>query len=84
MTRTSWIKQWNYGPGGEVNGFLLTNGMLATVSPDIGAQLHSTVGAGSKVTVTGYPSLGANNLEILNVQSVTVRGQTFGVAAPRP
>ena len=79
LTRTSRIKQWNYGPAGAVNGFLLNNGMLAIVPPDLGAQLRSQVRTGSEVTVTGYRSVGNNNLEIISVQSVTVNGQTLGV-----
>ena len=84
VTLTGSIRQWNYGPSGEVNGFVVSNGMLAAVPPDVGAQIHSTAGVGSKVTVAGYRSVGDNNLEIITVQSVTVRGRTFGVASPGP
>jgi hypothetical protein len=77
VTRTSRIKQWNYGPDGEVNGFLLTDGTLATIPPDLGARLPSAVGTGSKVTVTGYRSVSPSGLAIITVQSVTAKGQTF-------
>ncbi len=84
LTRTSSIRQWNYGPTGEVNGFLLANGMLATVPPDLGAQLRSAARIGSRVTVRGYPWTGVNGRSILSVQSVTVNSQTLGVGAPVP
>jgi hypothetical protein len=77
VTRTSRIKQWNFGSGGEVNGFLLADGTLATVPADFGARLRSAVDIGSEVTVAGYRSVSANHLEIISVQSVTSRGQSF-------
>ncbi|MGO8734551.1 MAG: hypothetical protein ACLQVM_17385 [Terriglobia bacterium] len=77
VTRAGRIKQWNYGPNGEVNGFVLTDGTLAIVRTRLGEQLRSEVDAGSDVTVTGYPTVGANNLEVINIQSVTAKGRSF-------
>jgi hypothetical protein len=77
VTRTSSIKQWNYGTAGEVNGFLLTNGMLAIVPPALGAQIHSAADIGSELSVAGYWSEGGNRRSIINVQSVSIHGQRF-------
>ena len=77
LTRAGRIKQWNYGPDGEVNGFVLTDGTLAIVRTRLGEQLRSEVDAGSDVTATGYPMVGANNLEVINIQSVTAKGRSF-------
>jgi hypothetical protein len=77
VTRAGRIRQWNYGPDGEVNGFVFTDGTLATLRTGLGVQLRSEVDAGSDVTVTAYPMVGANNLEVINIQSVTAKGRSF-------
>ena len=77
ITRTSSIKQWNYGTAGEVNGFLLDDGTLAIVPPALGAQIRSAADTGTEVTVTGYWSDGGNRRSIINAQSVSIHGQRF-------
>jgi hypothetical protein len=60
-----------------VNGFLLTNGMLAIVPPALGAQLDSAADIGSELSLTGYWSEGGDRRSIINVQSVSIHGQRF-------
>jgi hypothetical protein len=77
VTCRSSIKQWNYGTAGEVNGFVLDNGMLAIVPPALGAQIRSAADIGSEVSVTGYWSEGGKPRSIIDAQSVSVHGQRF-------
>jgi len=77
VRQTGRIKQWNYGPEGEVNGFVLADGTLAIVRRKLGEHLRSAVDAGSDVTVAGYRTGGANNLMAIKIQSVTAKGRSF-------
>lgn len=78
------IQQLNYGRGGEINGFLLDNGVLAMVPP-FGASNPSSIKVGATVSYSGYARRTMNEKTVVAVQSLTINGQQITLApAGRP
>jgi hypothetical protein len=78
------IQQLNYGRGGEINGFLLDNGVLAMVPP-FGASNPSSIKVGATVAYSGYARRTMNEKTVVAVQSLTINGQQITLApAGRP
>jgi hypothetical protein len=48
------VTQLNYNREGDVDGFLLDNGVFAKTPPPVTASLASTVAVGSQVSISGY------------------------------
>ncbi len=84
LTGSAKIQQLNYGRGGEVNGFLLDNGVLAIVPP-FSASNPSSIKVGATVAYSGYARRTMNEKTVLAVQSLTINGQQITLApAGRP
>lgn len=85
------IQQLNYGPGGVVDGFLFENGTLARMAP-FAASNPSSVRPGATVAYSGFARNTVSGRTVVDVQSLTINGQTLIVAmappnrpaAPRP
>lgn len=78
------IRQLNYGPGGEVNGFVLQNGIYAR-TPPFGAADISVLRPGANLAVSGFAHTTPFGMTVLDVQSITANGQTIAMnAAPGP
>lgn len=75
------IRQFNYGPDGEISGFLLSNGTQVNVPREIGEQLTSIAKGKSEVTIHGYPRQSATGKTILAPTSITVSGQSIPIPA---
>lgn len=76
------IKHFNYGPNGEILGFRMANGTIATIPPELSSQLESLVKEGSTVEVTGYERVGVKKRPLIDVQSIRKNGQTLTVTNP--
>jgi hypothetical protein len=74
------IRQFNFGPEGEISGFVLSSGVQVNFPPDFSQQLESVARLKSEVTVTGYTRQTATGKTILDAISVNANGQT--IAAP--
>ncbi len=74
------IRQFNYGPEGEISGFLLSNGMQVNLAPEMSEQIVAAAKLKSEVTVTGYQRQSATGKAILDAITITAGGQT--IAAP--
>ncbi|HEX4809319.1 MAG TPA: hypothetical protein VH325_10330 [Bryobacteraceae bacterium] len=70
------IQQLNYGPDGAINGFLLDNGTLAAV-PAFAATNPSSIHAGATVAYTGYARSTLAGRTVVDVQSLTINGQSL-------
>ncbi len=84
----STIRQINYGPQGEVNGFLLANGVLAH-TPPFSANDASLLKPGARISVSGFAHITPAGLTVVDVQSLSANGQTLALnlppaPAPRP
>lgn len=77
------IRQFNYGPEGEVSGFMLSNNMQVNFPPEFAYQIDSIARLKSEVTVTGYQRQSAAGKIIIDATSITASGQTIAVT-PRP
>jgi hypothetical protein len=76
------VTQLNYNREGEVDGFVLNNGVFAKTPPPFSRTLTSMVTVGSQVSVTGYSHQAMNGWTVVDVQSIN--GQTIAVAGPPP
>ncbi len=76
---TGKIQQLNYGRGGEVNGFLLDNGVLAVV-PAFSSSKPSSIKVGATVSYSGYARRTMNEKTVVAVKSLTINGQQITLA----
>lgn len=74
------IQQLNYGVDGSVNGFLLDNGTLAELPP-FSAANPSSIRSGATVNFTGYARNTAAGHTVVNVQTLSMNGQTLTLAS---
>ena len=78
------IRQLNYGAQGEVNGFVLQDGIIAR-TPPFGATDISVVKPGARIAFSGFAAATPSGRTVVEVQSITVNGQTIAMnAAPPP
>jgi hypothetical protein len=80
-TFRSTVKQFNYGPEGEVTGFLLSNGTLVNIPPEMGSQLASVTKEKSQVSVVGYSRQSISGRNVVDATSITAGGQTITALA---
>jgi len=76
------VIQLNYNREGDVDGFLLDNGVFAKTPPPATASLASTVAVGSQVSISGYSHQTMNGRTVVDAQSIN--GQTIAYAPPGP
>jgi hypothetical protein len=76
------VVQLNYNREGEVDGFLLENGIFAKTPPPAAASLGALVSVGSQVSITGYSHQTMNGRTVVDVQSIN--GQAIAYAPPGP
>lgn len=77
------IRQLNYGPRGEVNGFVLQNGIIARTSP-VGDSPMSVLKPGATISLAGMARTTPNGRTVVQVQSITANGQTIAMMAQVP
>lgn len=75
------VTQLNYNREGDVDGFLLDNGVFAKTPPPASASL-SSISVGAQVSITGYGHQSMNGRTVVDVQSIN--GQTIAYAPPGP
>jgi hypothetical protein len=75
------IRQFNYGPDGQISGFVLSNNMQVNFPPEFAYQIDSVTRLKSEVTVTGYQRQTATGKIILDAMSITAGGQIIAVPA---
>jgi hypothetical protein len=77
------IQQLNYAPDGSVNGFLMENGALAELPP-FSASNPSSVKVGATVNFTGYARTSVTGRTVVDLQTLSINGQTMTIAASGP
>lgn len=87
ITVRNTIRQFNFGPEGEISGFLLSNGMQVNLPPEVSEQFPSLAKLKSEVSISGYPRQTASGKTILDATSITAGGQSIMIptqpAGPR-
>jgi hypothetical protein len=82
-TASGTIRQLNYGPQGEINGFWL-NKVLVHIPP-MPPGGSSALQVGATASVSGYSHRSINNVTAVDASSLTINGQTIPIyAAPPP
>ncbi len=76
------VSQFNYGPDGRVEGFLIAPNTLVSLPPDWAIQVEMLAKTGSQVRVTGATTPSPSGMQILHPQSLDVAGKTFTLAVP--
>lgn len=82
FSRTGTIRRWNYGPKGDINGFVLDRDILVMFPPDAAASFTGMARLGSRIGVFGYGYSGLNVPTVVQAQTITLNGQTFNISAP--
>ncbi len=78
------IRSLNYGPQGEVNGFVFESGIIA-LTPPTGTGAASVVKPGVSTSVSGLARTTPSGRTVVDVQTITVNGQTIAMnPAPPP
>lgn len=84
FSRAGTIRSWNYGPNGDINGFVLDRDVLVMFPPDVAASFTRMARLGSRIGVSGYSHSGLNVSTVVNAQTITLNGQTFNIPPPPP
>jgi hypothetical protein len=78
------VTQLNYNREGDVDGFLLDNGVFAKIPPPAGASLSSVVEVGQHVSVAGYSHQALNGRTVVDVQLINGQALAYGLPGPPP
>jgi hypothetical protein len=70
------VVQLNYNREGEVDGFLLSNGVFAKTPPPVRAGLGATVSVGSQISIAGYSHETISGRTVVDVQSINGQALT--------
>lgn len=76
------ISQFNYGPDGRVQGFVVAPNTLISLPPDWAMQVELLAKLGDPVRATGYAAPAASGMQIVQPQTLSVAGRTLNVAEP--
>jgi hypothetical protein len=76
------ISQFNYGPDGRVESFVVTPNTLVNLPPDWAIQVEMLAKTGNQVRATGSLAPTASGMQILQPQSVDVAGKTLTMVDP--
>ncbi len=85
-TYSSRVSAIVYGLQGEVQAFVLRDGVSVTLPPDLGSRLQSQIIRGTRVQVSGLQRVIAGQINLM-AQSITANGQTLiatATGAPDP
>ena len=72
-TITGVVRSFNFGPAGEVNGLILSEGTVVYFPPDQGNQVTLLVRRGMRVRVRGWVRQGPAGNELLSAETITNR-----------
>jgi hypothetical protein len=78
------VTQLNYNREGDVDGFLLDNGVFARIPAPASASLSSAVAVGQQLSVAGYSHQALNGRTIVDVQSINGQALAYGPPGPPP
>jgi hypothetical protein len=80
---TAKIKELNYSPQKEVNGFTLSSGERVNIPPHIANQLSSQLKTGQEVIVNGFAEpkrpgvVYSQNVTMIAAQTISINGQAY-------
>jgi hypothetical protein len=76
------ISQFNFGPDGRVQGFVVAPNTLVSLPPDWAIQVELLAKLGDPVKATGYVAAAASGIQIMQPQTLSVAGRALNVAEP--
>lgn len=80
---TAKIKELNYSPKKEVNGFTLSSGERINIPPHVANQLSSQLKTGTEVIVNGFAEpkrpgvVYSQNVTMIAAQTISINGQAY-------
>ncbi len=80
---TAKIKELNYSPQKEVNGFTLSSGERVNLPPHMASQLSNQLKAGTEVVVNGFAEpkrpgvVYSQNVTMIAAQTISINGQAY-------
>jgi hypothetical protein len=77
------IRAMNYGPQGEINGFVLQNGLIAR-TPPFGSSGVSVIKPGASISMSGFARPTPSGRTVVEVQTITVNGQIIAMNSNPP
>lgn len=77
------IRQLNYARNGDVNGFVLQNGMIAR-TPAFGASNLSVLKPGASISISGFVRVTPAGKTVIDVTSIGANGQTIALNLAPP
>jgi hypothetical protein len=85
-TVTGVVRNFNYGPAGEVNGLILNQGTVVYFPPEQSGQVTQVAQMGSRIRVRGWVRQGPTGNALLGAETITNRttGNSISVAAQAP
>jgi hypothetical protein len=83
-TASGKVTQLNYNREGDVDGFMLDNGVFAKTPPPLSASVTANVSVGSQVSVTGYSHRTMSGQTVVDVQSINGQPMAAGPPSPPP
>jgi hypothetical protein len=80
------VRSFNYGPDGQPNGLILTDGTMAYFPPEFATQVTSTVPLNGRVAISGWPRVGVTGNRLVDAQAITNRrtGASVTINGPLP
>lgn len=83
------IRSFNYGPEGETNGLILSDGTIVYFPPEVGTQVTSVLRIDGRVSVTGSLRNSSAGTRLVDAQTITntrtgASVTTGGPALPPP
>jgi hypothetical protein len=81
-TVTGTISQFNFGPNGEVTGFVIAPNTSVSLPPDWGIQVELLAKVGNQVTVTGAVTPTLSGMQIMDAQALNIAGRTLSSIEP--
>ncbi|AMR31085.1 hypothetical protein A0256_06435 [Mucilaginibacter sp. PAMC 26640] len=80
---TATVKELNYSPRKDVNGFTLSSGERIGIPPHIARQLSAQLKPGEKITVNGFAEpkregvVYSQSVKMIRAQILTINGQAY-------
>jgi len=78
------ISQFNYGPNGRIEGFVVAPNTLVSLPPDLAIQVELLAKAGDQVSASGPVTPISAGMQRMEPETVKVAGKTLLLTEPSP
>ncbi len=84
ITVTGGISQFNYGPNGRIEGFVVAPNTLISLSPDLAMQVEVLAKTGHQVSASGPVTPTVSGMQLMEPETVKVAGKTLMLTEQSP